>query len=185
LSDFFVVGLGNPGQKYALTRHNVGFLFVDKFLKKYPPFQTTKRADYFLYSTEAEGMNFSLVKPMTFMNESGLIFRSLFIDSPLIIHDDLDLPIGRLRIRPSGSAGGHNGIKSIIANLGRDDFPRIRVGIGPKTEDAINYVLGRFSKDEYFIIDQVLDLCVEATISIAKDGLEMAMNKYNAIQVKL
>ncbi len=184
MSTFLIIGLGNPGQKYVLTRHNIGFLFVDKFLKRYPPFRTLKKADYILYSTNAEGIDFDLVKPMTFMNLSGEIFKSLYIvGSLLVVYDDIDLKIGRIRIRPSGSSGGHNGIKSIIEHLGRNDFPRIRVGTGPKTSDAIEYVLSRFTPEEYGIIDKVLDTCVDAAIAVAKDGIDIAMNKYNAFQV--
>lgn len=184
MPEFFVVGLGNPGKKYAFTRHNVGFLFVDKFIKKYPPFRTTQKVDYVLYSTIADGIEISLVKPMTFMNESGLVFKSIYpVNPPLIIHDDLDLLIGQLRIRPSGSAGGHNGIKSVIKYLGSENFPRIRVGIGPKKSDAIDHVLGRFTDEEFVIVDEVIDLCVDAAILILKEGIDVAMNKYNSVRI--
>jgi len=184
LSEFFILGLGNPGRKYAFTRHNVGFIFVDKFLKKYPPFSVTEKVDYILYSTSVDGIELSLVKPMTFMNESGLVFKSLYLTNPpLVVYDDLDLEIGKLRIRPSGSSGGHNGIKSIIQHLGTQNFPRIRIGIGPKKEDAVDHVLGRFTPTELSIIDKVIDVCIEATIVILKEGIEVAMNRYNSLKV--
>lgn len=182
----FIIGLGNPGKKYAFTRHNVGFLFVDRFLKKYPPFESTQKVDYVLYSTNADGMSFFVVKPLTFMNQSGLILDSLhLIEPPLVVYDDLDLEIGKIRIRPSGSAGGHNGVKSIIEHLGTQNFPRIRIGIGPKNCDAIEYVLGSFSDKEFSIIDRVLDYAVEAAIVIFRDGIEVAMNKFNPVKVSV
>ncbi|MGC9139441.1 aminoacyl-tRNA hydrolase [Athalassotoga sp.] len=179
-----IIGLGNPGKKYAFTRHNVGFIFVDKFLKKYPPFETVQKVDYLLYSTIAEGLEISLVKPLTFMNQSGLIFNSLYvIDPPLVVYDDLDLEIGKMRIRPSGSAGGHNGVKSIIEHLETQNFPRIRIGIGPKNSDAIEYVLGRFSDEEFAIVDRVIDHAIEAAIVIFKDGIDVAMNRFNSLKL--
>ncbi len=181
MSDFFVLGLGNPGRKYAMTRHNVGFIFVDRFLKKYPPFSVTEKVDYVLYSVNIDGINLSVVKPMTFMNESGLVFKSLYpVNPPIVVYDDLDLEIGKLRIRPSGSAGGHNGIKSIIQHLGTQNFPRVRIGIGPKKGDAVDHVLGHFTPSEFLIIDQVINICVEAVPVILKEGIESAMNKYNS-----
>ncbi len=184
MSEFFVIGLGNPGRKYSMTRHNVGFIFVEKFLKKYPPFSVTKKVDYILYSTNVDEIELSMVKPMTFMNESGLIFKSLYlVNPPIVVYDDLDLEIGKLRIRSSGSAGGHNGIKSVIQYLGTQDFPRIRIGIGPKKENAIYHVLGNFTPKEFAIIDEVIDICIEATVVILKEGIESAMNKYNSLKV--
>lgn len=184
MSEFVIVGLGNPGTRYALTRHNVGFLFLDEFLKKYPPSRVSKKESEILYRTEAEGMNFLLVRPLTFMNLSGRIFYDLKVfEPPLVVHDDLDLPLGRMRIRKSGSSGGQKGLKSIMETLGTLNVPRIRVGIGPKRADAVDHVLGRFSEDELAVVNGVVELCVEASLRIAKDGIDAAMNRYNSIRV--
>ncbi len=186
MDEFVVVGLGNPGSRYVLTRHNVGFLFIDEFLRKYRLTQIAKREKYISYVVQAEGLIFQLIRPLTFMNLSGQIFRELQVDvPPLIVHDDIDLPLGRIRIRPGGSSGGHKGVKSIIESLGTEEIPRIRIGIGPKLTDAVEFVLGRFTNDELKIMDKIINLCVEATITIAKEGIKTAMNKYNSISMKV
>ncbi len=186
MSKFVVVGLGNPGSRYALTRHNIGFLFLDEFLRKYHSAQTTKKGNYISYIVQVEGLVFNLIRPLTFMNLSGQIFRILQTQTPpLIVHDDLDLPLGKIRIRPDGSSGGHKGVKSIIESLGTDKVPRIRIGIGPKVGDAVNFVLGEFTNDELDIVKKVVNVCVEATITIAKDGIKVAMNKYNSNSMKV
>ena len=184
MSDFVVVGLGNPGPQYILTRHNIGFLFLDKFIKRYPPVSTVEKKEYVSYTLQTEGTIFHLIRPLTFMNLSGRIFDSLKVtDTILLVHDDLDLPLGRLRIRSNGSSGGHKGVKSIMSVLGTKEIPRIRVGIGPKTLDAVDFVLSEFSNEELRIIDEIVDICVDATIAIAKDGITTAMNRFNSTKV--
>lgn len=186
MSEFVVVGLGNPGSRYTLTRHNIGFLFLDEFLRKYHSTQIVEKENYVSYIVQAEGLVFRLIRPLTFMNLSGQIFRTLRIQRPpLIVHDDLDLPLGKIRIRLDGSSGGHKGVKSIIESLGTNKVPRIRVGIGPKATNAVDFVLGKFTDDELNIVKKVVIVCVEATITIAKDGIKVAMNKYNSNSMKV
>ena len=178
------MGLGNPGPQYVLTRHNIGFLFLDKFIKRYPLIDTVEKKEYVCYTIQTEGIIFHLIRPLTFMNLSGRIFDSLKIDvPPLLVHDDLDLPLGRIRIRSNGSSGGHKGVKSIMSVLGTKEIPRIRVGIGPKTLNAVDFVLSEFSDEELRIVDKAVDLCVDVTITIAKEGIVTAMNRFNSMKV--
>ncbi len=184
MSEFVVVGLGNPGPQYVLTRHNIGFLFLDKFVKRYPPISTVEKREYASYTIQTEGIIFHLIRPLTFMNLSGRIFDDLEVtEPPLLVHDDLDLPLGRIRIRKNGSSGGHKGVKSIMSVLGTKDIPRIRVGIGPKTFDAVDFVLSEFNNEELRIVDEIVDTCVDATIVIAKYGITTAMNRFNSMKV--
>jgi PTH1 family peptidyl-tRNA hydrolase len=145
-----------------------------------------KRGSNYLYSDiSIGGKNVKLVKPMTYMNLSGEVFKYIPHDDIIVVYDDLDLPLGRLRVRKTGSAGGHNGLKSIISYIGQD-FPRLRVGIGPKPEgmDAADYVLSNFSDQEFQVLNKVLDICVEVLEYIVFNGIEKAMNKYNSLEVK-
>ncbi len=184
MEEFVVVGLGNPGTDYAFTRHNVGFMYVDEFLRKFPPYRVERKKKYISYAVKAEGIFFILLKPLTFMNLSGTIFDGDELPFPsLIVHDDMDLPLGRIRLRKGGSSGGHKGVQSIIEHLGTSDVPRLRIGIGPKRADAITFVLSDFEDDEMQILQKVLSLSVEATIMSAKEGLNAAMNEFNGVKV--
>ncbi|WP_456400567.1 aminoacyl-tRNA hydrolase [Mesoaciditoga sp.] len=179
-----VVGLGNPGPQYVFTRHNVGFLFLDEFLKKYPPHFERREKLYTLYSVAVKKMPFVLLRPLTFMNLSGEIFKHLKLPNlPMVVSDDLDLPLGKIRIKQKGSSGGHKGVQSIIDVLGTNEFPRLRVGIGPKTSDAVDFVLSEFTDDEMIKLHKVLELSVEAVVESAKYGLIYAMNKFNGMKV--
>ncbi len=174
-----IIGLGNPGEKYENTRHNVGFMVLDKLSKSW------KRGPNYLYSDiNIFGEKVRLVKPTTYMNLSGEVFKYLPHDDIIVVYDDLDLPLGRIRIRKNGSAGGHNGIKSIISFIGQD-FPRIRIGIGPKPQDidAADYVLSNFSREEFEKLEKVIELTIEAIESIISEGIDKAMNKYNSATV--
>ncbi|SHN54512.1 peptidyl-tRNA hydrolase [Fervidobacterium gondwanense DSM 13020] len=174
-----IIGLGNPGEKYENTRHNVGFMVLDKLSKSW------KRGPNYLYSDiNIFGEKVRLVKPTTYMNLSGEVFKYLPHDDIIVVYDDLDLPLGRIRIRKNGSAGGHNGIKSIISFIGQD-FPRIRIGIGPKPQDvdAADYVLSNFSQEEFEKLEKVMELTIEAIKSIISEGIDKAMNKYNSATV--
>ncbi|MEJ5256784.1 MAG: aminoacyl-tRNA hydrolase [Fervidobacterium sp.] len=174
-----IIGLGNPGEKYENTRHNVGFMVLDKLSKSW------KRGINYLYSDiNIFGEKVRLVKPTTYMNLSGEVFKYLPHDDIIVVYDDLDLPLGRIRIRKNGSAGGHNGIKSIISFIGQD-FPRIRIGIGPKPQDvdAADYVLSNFSQEEFEKLEKVMELTIEAIKSIISEGIDKAMNKYNSATV--
>ena len=181
-----VVGLGNPGADYANTRHNVGFLVVDKLAADADePFEHSKR---WVADVARFGQGRYLAKPQTFMNLSGEAvakiahFYRIEPSEILVIYDDIALPLGRLRIRGKGSAGGHNGMKSIIQHLGTDAFPRLRVGIG--NEDLpgamVDHVLGKFSKSERSELEKAVDRAVLATCHIRDNGLQDAMTVFNA-----
>ena len=185
-----IVGLGNPESKYDQTRHNIGFDAVDSLAQAWSlPWKENKRFQGLI----AEGISpygnkIRLLKPLTYMNRSGQSVRAV-IDwykiapgSVLVIYDDMDLPIGRLRIRRSGSAGGHNGMKSIISHLGSQDFPRLRIGIGKSDgkRHTIGHVLGKFAPEEKKVIQEMLDISVNAVEKSLKEGVEKAMNIYNS-----
>lgn len=184
-----IIGLGNPEEKYEKTRHNIGFEAVDILAQSWQlSWQQNKRFQSFF--TEGTGTNnrkIRLLKPLTYMNRSGEAVRAvidwykLSPESILVIYDDMDLPLGRIRLRLSGSAGGHNGIKSIISHLGSQDFPRLRIGIGKSNQkkETISHVLGRFSADETAIMSEVLDLVQDTVKTSLKDGVEKAMSLYN------
>lgn len=185
---YIIAGLGNPGKKYVGTRHNMGFEALDAVAAKYNI--DIKKAKFNALYGEGtiEGEKVVLVKPQTFMNLSGESireFRSWYKtdDSKIIIiYDDVSLPVGKMRIRPKGSAGGHNGMKSIIYQLGSDDFPRIKIGVGSPDNpdyDLADYVLGKFTKAEVKeLIQKAIDTA-DAVGEIIKNGIEKAMTKYN------
>ena len=186
-----IVGLGNPGSKYDRTRHNIGFEVLDLLAQDW---QFTWQEQSRFKGIFAEGPllgagKVRLLKPTTFMNRSGEAMRAvcnwfkLPPESVLVIYDDLDLPVGRLRLRPGGSAGGHNGIKSAIAQLGTQQFPRLRVGIGRSdrtSQETVGFVLGKFAPDERKILDKVLSWSLQAVEVALKQGFEQAMNEYNS-----
>ena len=182
-----VVGLGNPGKEYERTRHNIGFDVVDR-LAQLNNIPVTKR-DYRSLTGDGRvgACRVYLIKPQTYMNLSGesiALFRRqkpLEVADILVVADDIALPTGKLRMRPGGSAGGHNGLKSIIAHLHTQDFPRLRIGVGaPKdTSVQVDFVLGKFSKAEQPIVDEAVDKSVAAIEAWLADGIEPAMNKFN------
>lgn len=196
-SPLLIVGLGNPGSKYDRTRHNVGFEVIDCLAKRWNiPIGSEKRfkGDWG-QGLGPKGLKLILLKPTTFMNKSGESVR-LVLDwykwlpqTALVIYDDMDLPVGKIRLRQSGSAGGHNGMRSLIACLGTQEFPRLRLGIdSPKTNrvvesDTISYVLGRFAPPEQKIIDEVTELSADAVETSIKLGFEIAMNRYNSTSI--
>lgn len=185
---FIIAGLGNPDEKYQGTRHNVGFDVIDLLAEKYNISVDTRKHRAYIGKGMIEGQKVILAKPQTYMNLSGESIRSLVeyykIDPEeelLVIFDDISLDVGQLRIRKKGSAGGHNGIKSIIAHLGTSGFSRIKVGVGekPKGYDLADYVLGRFSKSEQELMKEGYENAVEAVSLIVQDEMEQAMNEYN------
>lgn len=185
---YIIVGLGNPDAKYEGTRHNVGFDVIDAIADKYNIAVETKKHRAYVGIGVIEGQKVILAKPQTYMNLSGESVRSIvdfYKADPetevLIIYDDVSLAVGQLRIRKKGSAGGHNGIKSIIAHLGTSNFPRIKVGVGEKPSgyDLADYVLGKFSKGEQEIMREGYQNAVAATALIVRDEIEQAMNEYN------
>lgn len=182
---FLIVGLGNPGREYENTRHNIGFAAIDVIAEKYNiDINRTKfKGEY--GEGFINGNKVILLKPYTFMNLSGesvreaIDFYKLTEEEVLIIYDDISLEVGRLRIREKGSAGGHNGIKSIINHMGTDVFTRIKIGVGAPKGDLVNHVLGKFSKEEVNILKQTLDVVAKATEDIIANGAKDAMNKFN------
>lgn len=186
-----IVGLGNPEPKYEQTRHNIGFAAVDAASSAWGiPLSENRKFQAAFGEGKLLADKIRLLKPLTYMNNSGQAIRSvtdwykLPPSSVLVIYDDMDLPLGKIRLRLSGSAGGHNGMKSAIAHLGTQNFPRLRIGIGkPQTaiKDAstVSYVLGRFSAGENKIVSEVLQLVLEAVELSIKQGVEKAMNRYN------
>ena len=185
---FIIAGLGNPDEKYQGTRHNVGFDVVDRLAEKYQIAVDTKKHRALIGKGVIEGQKVLLAKPQTYMNLSGESIRSLVeyykIDPEeelLVIYDDISLEVGQLRIRRKGSAGGHNGIKNIIAHLGTQQFSRIRIGVGEKPAgwDLADYVLGRFPAEEEPTIRTALEQTVKACETILTDSVEAAMNQFN------
>lgn len=181
-----VVGLGNPGRRYRGTRHNVGHEVVQRLAAR---FGTRLEEDGWARAGRArvDGATVILVIPETYMNVSGQAVRDLLRRRRrrpadlLVVHDDLDLPVGHLRLRPGNGAGGHNGIRSIIAELGTGMFPRLRIGVGrpPAGVDPAEFVLERFTAAERVAIDGAVARAAEAAAVAATEGLEAAMNRYN------
>ena len=185
-----IVCLGNPGERYAGTRHNTGFAVADEILRNHPYRQSAwQPGNGELYDVESTGRHFLLLKPMTYMNSSGeavVRVTGHFGISPsevLVVSDCLDLPLGRMRMRPGGSCGGQNGVRSILAELGTEAVPRLRVGIGrPQSGecDIIDYVLARWTSVEQDLMDVVLPQAAHVVIKAMDDGLESAMNAGNS-----
>lgn len=185
-----IIGLGNPEAKYAQTRHNIGFEVVDALAGNWQlSWQQNRRFQgMFAEGKHPQGGKLFLLKPLTYMNRSGQSVRAamdwykLSPESLLTIYDDMDLPLGRLRLRLSGSAGGHNGMKSLISHLGSQQFPRLRVGIGKadQSEVAISHVLGRFAPDELPVVSEVVQLAAEMVEKSLRDGVEKVMSLYNS-----
>lgn len=184
---YLIAGLGNPDAKYAATRHNVGFEAAVRLREQYIPGIEKKKFQSMMIQGTIAGEPCMILRPQTYMNNSGIAIREAanFYKIPpeniIVIYDDIALPLGTLRLRKGGSAGGHNGIKSIIAHLGTQDFPRVRIGVGGKPEgwDLADYVLGAFSKEETPVIREAIDLAAEAAAAILKKGMDKAMNEYN------
>lgn len=182
-----VVGLGNPGDKYSATRHNVGFMIIDTLAKRHGLGVDKVKNKSLTGKGVVSGEQVVLVKPQTFMNLSGEAVRPLFsyidinTEDVIVVHDDLDLEFGRIKIKSGGGHGGHNGIKSIISHLGNKDFIRVRVGIGkpPPHWNVSNYVLSPFSADERENLHHILEESADAVEAIISDGALMAMNRFN------
>jgi PTH1 family peptidyl-tRNA hydrolase len=205
-----IVGLGNPGTEYERTRHNIGFMTVDRLATSWNISLGKEKRFYGIFgegrlSTRlASSGKIRLLKPTTYMNVSGQSVRACadwFKGNPeniLVIYDDMDLPLGKLRLRPSGSAGGHNGMKSIISHLGTQNFPRLRLGIGrggkndvdgaiasKAKQNVTNHVLGGFSTSETKILPEIFNLAESTVTSILADGLEKSMSLYNSRSIDI
>lgn len=183
-----IVGLGNPGEEYAKTRHNVGFQSVNELARRHGLAFDDKRAKSRIAAGQIAGQRVALAKPFTYMNLIGQAVVGLCqwykVDPArelLVIYDDLDLPFGVLRLRERGSAGTHNGMKSVIGQLGMQAFLRVRVGIGqgPPGRDAASYVLGRFTRDEEVALPELYGRVADAVELILREGFTAAMNRYN------
>lgn len=193
-----IIGLGNPGEKYKNTRHNVGFMAIDAFAKKnnFPDFKLQKKSNALIslgrsLTGEPEKENIMLVKPQTFMNESGKSVKKIIsnnnIGNLIVIHDDIDLPIGKIKIVTERGSAGHKGVESIIENIGNDGLIRFRIGIASPAEalakegreKAMKVVLENFSKEEQILLDETIEKTVEALNLFITDGLEKTMNKFN------
>ena len=186
---FVIIGLGNPGKKYENTRHNAGFLALDALADKYGISISEKKHKALCGSGVVEGNKVLLVKPQTFMNVSGESVRSVMdfykIDPEedmLVIYDDISLAPGNIRIRKKGSAGGHNGIKSIIAHIGTQNFMRIKVGVGEKPSgwDLADYVLGHFSDEDNTKLKEIMPDIIQAAALMVQGDVDKAMNDFNA-----
>ena len=194
IETFLIVGLGNPGREYRETRHNVGFMLLDRLAVKLNAHFTRLQsralvasAIYVPRKMDVPERKVILAKPQTFMNLSGqsvqglIHFYKLPLNNLLVVHDDLDLPPGTIRIRPDGGSPGQKGMTSILERLGTEDFPRLRLGIGrpPGQMQAPDFVLQEFSKFDLEIISETLNRAVEAVLTFITEGLEAAMTKYN------
>ncbi len=182
-----LVGLGNPGSEYETTRHNVGFLVVKKVAQLlHGPFKYEKVEWYWIAKASVNETDVLLAKPVTYMNRSGAAVREVLeifqisLNDILVIVDDFNLPFGKIRIRSKGSDGGHHGLASIIQELGSEDFPRLRIGIGQESiSDAVSFVLSDFDAEERAQLLEVVKQAAEVCLSFAEHGLTKTMNKYN------
>jgi len=184
---YLIAGLGNPGKEYRQSRHNVGFMVIDHLAEDLEtPIKRVKFKAMIGIGT-FENKQVILAKPQTYMNASGesiaplLRYFKVPLENFIVVHDDLDIPFGNLRIRPSGGTSGQKGMKSIVEKLGSQDFPRMRMGIGrpPGRMDPVDYVLQSFTPDQVPIMEEVLDQAVKALKTFILDGLDKAMNTYN------
>jgi len=182
-----IIGLGNPGNKYAGTRHNIGFEFIDRLAESMSVRLGPGKGPFHVGKGNHKGHALYLVKPTTYMNNSGDAVRDAVnwykeeVDHCLVCYDDLDLEVGTIRLRPGGSAGGHNGIKDIIKKLGTNAFPRLRIGIGNDFSrgQQVQHVLSPFSDDERTVLNSTLDTAVDAALCFIREGIDQAMNKFN------
>lgn len=189
-----IVGLGNPGKEYEKSRHNVGFMVLDELANELQAsaFRFEEKFKAEIASASLKDQKLLLVKPQTFMNLSGEAvlkisqFYKIAPDNILIIYDDIDLPLGQIRIRKSGSAGTHNGMKSVVEKLGTQHIPRLRIGVesrgqtAPKQQETVSFVLERFLKSEQPLVSEAIEKSVESIKCILENGVVEAMNRYNS-----
>lgn len=183
---YIIVGLGNPGKKYENTRHNIGFITLDYLANRYGIKITKIKHKALVGEGNISGQKVLLVKPQTYMNLSGNSVREIMqyykvdIENLLVIYDDIDIPTGSVRIRKKGSAGTHNGMRSVVYDLQSDQFPRIRIGMGKKNNaDLKNFVVGGFSKGEKEIFERAVIHTADAVECFLQFGIDKAMNEYN------
>ncbi len=183
---YLIVGLGNPGGKYEATRHNMGFKAIDALADRWNVSVTHTKHQSLIGEANKGNCKVMLAKPQTYMNLSGdavgklVRYYKIPANHLLVIYDDLDLPAGTIRIRKKGGAGTHNGMRSVVGNLGFQDFPRIRIGIGNnRQQDIVDYVIGSVSKEERKLLEGAIEKASRAASLYITDGLEKAMNRYN------
>lgn len=189
---YLIVGLGNPGMEYAATRHNIGFDMVTYLSDRYHIPLRSKEGKAVVGKGIMEGQRVMLAQPQTFMNLSGESVRALMDyykldrEDLIVIYDDISLDVGQIRVRPKGSAGGHNGIKNIIQHIGTQEFARIKIGVGAKPEggDLVKHVLGRFSKEEDGMFREIFALANEAVAAIMNEDVSAAMNLVNGKRIE-
>ena len=184
---FLIAGLGNPGREFEHNRHNVGFMLLNRLSTRLGESFSQVKSKALVATVNYRDARIILIKPQTYMNDSGRAVTSLVhfykvpLENLLIVYDDVDLPLGSLRLRPSGGSAGQKGVQSIIEHLGTDDFPRLRIGTGrpPGRKEAADYVLQDFPKDVADLLDQTLDRAVDAVLTYHQNGLDQAMNLFN------
>ena len=182
-----IAGLGNPGLQYAKTKHNVGFMLLDALAQHLGASPWKEAFTSLISEVRIDGEKIFLVKPQTYMNESGaaigpmLVYYKVGLEDLIVVHDDMDIPAGMIRIRKKGGSGGHNGIKSIIAHVGGENFPRIRIGIGRPLSgwSVIDHVLAPFSSEDIPHIRTAIEMLLPAVSTMVTDGVDLAMNRYN------
>ncbi len=192
---FLVAGLGNPGERYAATPHNLGFLVVDLLAARHGIRMTRKECQAIIGQGTIAGKSVLLAKPQTFMNLSGIAVKSLIERSKLdkneialqdlvLVYDELDLPWGALRVKPKGSPAGHNGAKDVIAKLGSGDFPRVRLGVHPghPLQSGADYLLSGFSRQQNETLEKFISFAADATESIIAEGVEKSMTGFNGVR---
>jgi peptidyl-tRNA hydrolase, PTH1 family len=186
-TSYLLIGLGNPGREYRDTRHNVGFMLIDRLAVRLNARGMKVQSKAIVTTAVYESRKLILAKPQTYMNLSGqsaqglLNFYKLPMENMLVAHDDLDIPFGTIRIRPKGGPGGQGGMASTIEQLGTKDFPRLRIGIGrpPGRMDPAAYVLQDFKREEMKVLSEIIDRAADAALEFVINGLDKAMNKYN------
>jgi PTH1 family peptidyl-tRNA hydrolase len=184
---YLIVGLGNPGREYRESRHNIGFLLLSHLAERLGVSFSRLQSKALVTDGRYQDHKIILAKPQTFMNLSGqavgplVNFYKIPLENLLVVYDEVDLPFGTLRLRPSGGSGGHNGMKSLITRLGTEGFPRLRLGVSrpPGRMEAAAYVLQDFSAEEAALLPEILDLAGDAALTFITQGIEAAMNRYN------
>lgn len=183
---YVIAGLGNPGAEYENTRHNIGYITIDRLAEKHKIKISRFKFKALVGKGRIEGQKVLLVKPRTFMNLSGESVREamdyyrLSTENLIVVYDDVDLELGALRLRKSGSAGTHNGMRSVEEHLGSGDFPRIRIGMGrPPDGDLVSFVIGGFTKEEAPVLEEAVTAAVSAIECMIGSGVDLAMNRYN------
>lgn len=187
MSRYLIAGLGNPGSKYAQTRHNIGFMALERLAARYRMALASEKFDSRFDTGRVAGEMVALIEPQTFMNRSGKSvvaaagFYDLTPEQIIVIHDDIDLPLGTVRIKAGGGHGGHNGLRDIVAKMGNSDFIRVRLGVGrPEHGDVTNHVLGTFSSDEEDEVAELVESACDAVETILREGVAAAQNRFNS-----